>query len=259
MSSNDPGGLLEPLNVSPAANEVSTDQRLVPRDILRLRRCPRCDYDLRTLPAEHRCPECGFPYDRSMFAVYGWTGEDRYSVTGRMLWGTWTERVLAGLILLFLITVVPIAAYEGWKTGANFIEMGLIVLALMIGGGVRLRSHVKRVREECSGTLQLLFTRTGASRRRGPGEPQLIPWERFRRLRFRKLRTVRGGKRLWLLRLTVPFFRYFGWERFEALIECTPREAALVRNEIRRRLRNAGAAKRKSGGSAPARGPGGVD
>lgn len=29
-----------------------------------LTRCPVCSYDLRGLPVSHRCPECGFPYDK---------------------------------------------------------------------------------------------------------------------------------------------------------------------------------------------------
>jgi hypothetical protein len=37
------------------------------REILRLHWCPRCNYDLTGLPAAHRCPECGFEYDETMF------------------------------------------------------------------------------------------------------------------------------------------------------------------------------------------------
>ena len=31
-----------------------------------LKRCPVCRYDLRGLPTEHRCPECGMAYDSTM-------------------------------------------------------------------------------------------------------------------------------------------------------------------------------------------------
>ena len=48
-----------------------------PRDILRLKHCPRCGYDLATLPRNHRCPECGFEYDESMFALAVWRHGDR--------------------------------------------------------------------------------------------------------------------------------------------------------------------------------------
>ena len=33
-------------------------------DILTLRACPMCGYSLSGLPTTHRCPECGFAYDR---------------------------------------------------------------------------------------------------------------------------------------------------------------------------------------------------
>ena len=39
---------------------------------VRLRRCPRCGYDIENLPRRHRCPECGFAYDESMFLLEGW-------------------------------------------------------------------------------------------------------------------------------------------------------------------------------------------
>ncbi len=43
-----------------------------PRDILRLKRCPECDYDLRGLPYAHSCPECGFEYDEKIFDLQVW-------------------------------------------------------------------------------------------------------------------------------------------------------------------------------------------
>lgn len=210
-----------------------------PRDILRLRRCPQCAYDLAGLPRRHRCPECGFEYDPSMFAVYGWTGKERLSVAGRLLMGTWAERLLAILIFIVLACGVGWDVYKFCKTGSVEISLSFWFFIIVIVGTARLRSHVRRSREERWGTIQLLFTNAGASKRRGPGEPRFVPWERFWRLRFRKLRSIAGGKRLWRLRLAVPFFRWFGWEPFEALIECTPREAALVRRTIRRRWRAA--------------------
>jgi len=31
--------------------------------------CPRCNYDLSGLPSEHRCPECGCPYDSTSTSI----------------------------------------------------------------------------------------------------------------------------------------------------------------------------------------------
>ena len=44
-----------------------------PRDILRLKRCPECNYDLIGLPHAHNCPECGFAYSEDFFDVSGFS------------------------------------------------------------------------------------------------------------------------------------------------------------------------------------------
>lgn len=38
-------------------------------DILKLKRCPVCGYDLSGLPAAHVCPECGFNYEKQLFEL----------------------------------------------------------------------------------------------------------------------------------------------------------------------------------------------
>ena len=43
-----------------------------PRDILRLKCCPECDYDLGGLPYAHNCPECGIEYDENIFDLQVW-------------------------------------------------------------------------------------------------------------------------------------------------------------------------------------------
>jgi len=34
-----------------------------------LKACPRCSYSLKGLPGDHKCPECGLPYDDNTIAV----------------------------------------------------------------------------------------------------------------------------------------------------------------------------------------------
>src|SRR5690242_21157814 len=41
--------------------------------------CPRCDYDLRGLPPEGTCPECGRPYDRETIIFRGWSAGTKKS------------------------------------------------------------------------------------------------------------------------------------------------------------------------------------
>ena len=43
-----------------------------PREILRLKHFPECDYDLGGLPQAHNCPECGVEYDQNIFDLPVW-------------------------------------------------------------------------------------------------------------------------------------------------------------------------------------------
>lgn len=220
-----------------------------PRDILRLKRCPQCDYDLRTLPEEHRCPECGFHYDPSMFALYGWGRQERHSLEGWLLIGAWWERLFAVLILLFALAAVGFEVYMIWKTGRPRFGLTFMLLIMGIVQAIRMIPHLRGTQDAQGGPTQLFFTPQGVSMRRGPGDARIIAWKRFRRLRFQKFRIHKVGKNSWHLRLMYPFLS-IQWRPIEAFIECTPREAALLRSEIRRRLRaarNGGDEKRSPG------------
>ncbi len=209
-----------------------------PRNILRLRRCPECDYNLRSLPERHRCPECGFEYDPTMFALYGWPPRERLSAIGRVLMGAWWERILGGVLLLFVASIALFQAYMFWRGGLYVGVVATILFLVAILDLFRLRPHVRRSRVERWGPALLLFTSDGASMRRGPGEARPISWKQLAKLSFRRFRSRKGRKRLWHIRLTFPFWR-IQLRRMEAIIECTPREAALIRSEIRRRMRAA--------------------
>ncbi len=224
---------------APPSAQVSVETRRSlapddPRRILRLQRCPKCDYDLRSLPENHRCPECGFAYDPSLFAIYGWSGRERFSLAGRLLLGTWFERTSAMVIVALVVGAVGHSFYQYWATGRPSSGFLFWIPIVVIAGAVRLRPHVRRSRTDQWGTVQLLFSRTGVSLRRGPGEPSYVPWDRFRKVRFRNLRFYRVRKETWRLRLGHPFWQ-FRWTAFDVLIECSRREAALIRGEVRRR------------------------
>lgn len=51
---------------------------------LHLEHCPNCDYSLTGLPDKHRCPECGFAYDKTMEEISNrWA---KYAVAGFVLY-----------------------------------------------------------------------------------------------------------------------------------------------------------------------------
>ncbi len=204
-----------------------------PRNVLKLRRCPRCDYNLEGLPRSHICPECGFAYDASMFVLYGWPRRSDRPVLWRAL-----------LSLAANLPVVIFLFYLAFATPRFSVWPGSLVIPLLVA--LYLFWAVtwiqkRRLRIAGIGMIQLCFSSSGAGARFGKGKPHFIPWRRFRDFRFR--RAGRGAWRLrlscglWRELLTVPFVRRVEPHKVSAIIECSRREAALIRSEIRRRLR----------------------
>ncbi len=214
-----------------------------PRDILTLARCPTCDYDLSGLPPRYRCPECGLEYDESMFLLDGWSvTEDSHALTRWFLSRSRGTRVRAvlqtvpGLILLVIVGawVLP---RGGWSLTAVWV---VVAVVSVLWNARRLLS----ARREGRGTIRWVFSSRGACRRQPDGRLPWIPWGSFSELRFRRLR--RGAWRMELLADHLGIYLYegapyplVGGARIRAVVELTPREAALVRHEIRRRMHRA--------------------
>ncbi len=88
----------------------------------RLSRCPACRYDLTGLPQDHRCPECGFAYDRTTHvwwtcAVPVWSlvllwlatfGVLLMRLAGPLMTGLGLNYREASAVLALLAVVVPI-------------------------------------------------------------------------------------------------------------------------------------------------------
>lgn len=224
MPANTPG---DPVTARP-------DEPRDPRNILRLRRCPKCDYDLAGLPRRHRCPECGFEYDESMFVLYATSS----SAWADLFTGSWGTRMFRLACFAFFLYYFGSRIFENillfWKSGS--VIHGLIAF-VYAGGIVALLLSVlryRKARREHGGDTQLGFSSQGAwktTKKGGVGPPDVIPWDCFRKIRIRRL-----SKGVWRLQLTGPLLRGYLVDGF---IECTRREAALIRNEIRRRLRAA--------------------
>lgn len=206
-----------------------------PRAILKLRRCPQCDYDLEGLPRCHQCPECGFAYDESMFVLYGWPGRRQRPVVWRALITVGVELPMA--IFIFYLALSTLRLRQ-WPESL-VVPLLLSVYAFRIATWIRNR----RLRLAHGGMIQLCFASNGVGQRLGRGKPHLIPWKQLRAFHFR-----RAGRDVWHLQLSrgvwgrvlsVPFVHRVERRRVYAMIECDRREAALIRNEIRRRFRAA--------------------
>jgi len=78
-------------------------------DILRLRSCPQCGYDLSGLPAKHSCPECGFEYDELMVAIQAWALDDEPKIAALVSSG-----VLTGLMALMTRTMIARGPVGSW-------------------------------------------------------------------------------------------------------------------------------------------------
>lgn len=74
--------------------------------------CPRCNYDLRGLPADHQCPECGLKYDAESEAFR--IPRRRWRTIGECCWA------------LFGVTYFP---WIVWRTGN---ALGVLFTVLMI-------------------------------------------------------------------------------------------------------------------------------
>jgi rubrerythrin len=230
-------------NETSNSSTIARPQRRLFREPLQLKACPRCEYDLAGLPRRHQCPECGFPYDENMFTVHAWYRE-RLSMPGRLAFArSWVSKAYYALLILFFpVLILSSIVIRSWQS-KNW--QGSILSAVFWGGlivlGVTRAFFYSRTRRKKKGTLQVLFTSEGVAERRKGELSRCMRWENFRYFRFR-----RKGKNLWRLRLCGRFWGRFihagvlrRWLKnpgFWVELEASPRVAAFVRSEIRRRL-----------------------
>jgi hypothetical protein len=188
------------------------------REILRLHRCPECEYDLTGLPAAHRCPECGFEYDETMFDLPAW-------------WPSILERHLSSFeSVLAQVIIVPLIVVALW---APISPCAVFLLILLAGGVVSAVRHRKR-RGHIPEIVFLMKADGLAIRRSAAKAAACEPWSAFRGVRVKRLR---GS--CWRLVLSRPLSILVLDSPIRVVIECDRRTAAVVRNEIRRRIRAA--------------------
>lgn len=96
----------------------------------RLGGCPRCAYDLRTLPIQHRCPECGLEVDRRWEVFGGPMTAASSRRFGNALKGfvlVWTV-IPAAILAGFTFTVMPAGHYLPLHAGMVILVASMIWL-----------------------------------------------------------------------------------------------------------------------------------
>ncbi len=178
--------------------------------------CPRCGYDLAALPRRHRCPECGFAYDESMFVLEGWRLPDvRTWVRAGVVYGP--VGALGLLILRFEFGLL-------WRTLATIFVAAVIVAAALYW-------YVHR-RDDTGGRalVRYLITEDGVARVGSRGA-RIYLWRNFSHLML-----LPDGEGAWRLHLYPNWWRLFGPPIVNARLVCPDQEAEAVRDEIQRRI-----------------------
>ena len=187
-----------------------------PRDILRLKHCPECNYDLIGLPRAHNCPECGFEYDENIFDLQVWLAE---SMTSRRF------DFLAWLVL---------AVAFGWMfvTRRTWFLSQLIPIFLAGSVGLMLAGILARFFSKWRkrGNARVLCTPDGLSWRLGSRRR----FYRWSKLNLPRVTHAAGGK--WRFRLAYRWPKRFFAVGVRFIISGTNREAALLRKEFRRQI-----------------------
>lgn len=182
----------------------------------RLSRCPRCDYNLGALPASHRCPECGFTYDQSMFVLEGWHVPDLLRSARRVL------RLAGGftlvLLALRLALAVPVAILA-WLALLGVAGFVLADLYLRLRHGGRTRALAR-----------YLITADGVSRL-GAAAGRIYLWRNYSHVIL-----LPDGQGAFRLHVYPSWWRLFEPPVVNARLEGLASDADAVRREIERRI-----------------------
>ena len=187
-----------------------------PRDILRLKRCPECDYDLSGLPHAYNCPECGIEYDGNIFDLQVW------------LAGSSVSRRFESIAYLVLAVVLGVLFVFRRSWILPPFPLVLIVGYAGIGVASVLNHFFSRRRKH--GNAKILCTADGLSLCLG-SKRRFYRWSK---LNLPRVRRAAGGK--WRFRLAYRWPRRFFAAGVCFVISGTSREAALLRKEFRRQI-----------------------
>ena len=154
-----------------------------PHNILRLKRCPQCDYDLGGLPQAHNCPECGFTYSDDFFDVSGhpW----RHSLS------------LVRIFVLLRICLIIIFAIA-WVGLMSFTDLIPAFVGFVFLGGMAVAA---RYTGRDARKIRLIFTESGILIRVKTDKKMVRPWSAMN-----SVSVVRLSDSRWRLRIRAPIF-----------------------------------------------------
>lgn len=184
-------------------------------DILRLKACPHCGYDLAGLPREHACPECGLEYSYETFDLCG----TLYDIHATRWWLP---------LPLFAIGVV-VAAIQVWIGAIPWIFIPAVVvvgLVISIFWIVFLRFMTRKSRRKST----YLF---GPDRVLGPRQFDDYEWTEFDRVGVICLSDDR-----WRISVRAPraWWRVLAPLPVDLVVKGSEMEISAVEREIARRI-----------------------
>ena len=185
----------------------------VAADLLRLKRCPDCDYDLAALPRDHRCPECGFEYDQWMFMLGAWPAAE----TRPRAW----ERPVYALMIVVCVGLWFLKVMQG-STSWPFLAVAGVLGVGLAKWVVRRRKQRRR-----QGTVSVFAGLDGIGLGPVGKLPKVRPWSRFRKV---TCRPVKPG--LWRIYVGWPWWNLKFRSAVVAYIECSDEEGKLLRDRL---------------------------
>ncbi len=201
-----------------------------PRDILRLKECPECGYDLTGLPAKHSCPECGFAYDASTFVLNGHVpSRIRDALRG----------ALAVIMILAALGVAVLIFYRKCAVGRPSVLPALIaffaVPVLSVLGFGSLMSLLDRRRLRAGkGNVTITIAATWFSLRKRGNDAQHFLWSDFSDVSMRQI-----SRSICRIRYVPRDFNTPRTSNLTATIAATNNEAGLIRDEVCGRIKAA--------------------
>lgn len=197
--------------MSDSISGISTLHELIP-----LRQCPKCGYDLRALSDLHVCPECGFARTESTITLPFHSHET-----------AWIVRIcVVGLVAVLLLGVAPMLYFRGVAWG--------IILAVVLGPSLLIAVlhavHRRRRRAVTVGSVAL-FTDEGVAMRQFGSWSSVMPYHELTRLTLRRI----GRSDRWRLRLSMSFLGLpMSWVR--GIVHLDEKQAAALGHEINQRI-----------------------